>query len=529
MNKIAIYLNRQLRGNVFDKKSIREAYSTDRSVLKITPRFVALPEDTSDVKKLCRFVYQLAEKNFHLPIAVRGSGLDTTGADLTSGLVISTERMNHIKEIDAHDRLVHCEAGVTIGELNSALASHGLIIPVNVDPRETIGGLISNCPTDPYASKYGGITNFVDRIEVVLSNGDTFQTSRSSAQHFRLKNTIPKKERDFYDRLSSLVEKHSTTIESFKNTRNAAGYPYVQYVIRNEGKVFDPLPFFYGAQSTLGVITEVILRAEIIPPKPEHMIVCFSSFRSAEQFMREARRMRPLELEVYDMRILKAAEEFGNRPPILKRIISDGFLVYLSFSDKPRISHQKIQKAMELLPKTAVVFTENKENSDDFPTIMNALASYLNDDVKGERVPFVSDFYVPADELQSFVSDISVIEEKYKIPIPIYGSYSTSIYSVRPDLQINTDNGRVFLVNFLNDFNKLIKYHYGYLCGSTPEGRIKALLTNSEFTATEKQLFKELKTVFDPNNILAPDIKLGANPRTVSAHFRTTEFNSIIS
>lgn len=528
MNKIAIYLNRQLRGNVFDKKAIREAYSTDRSVLKITPRFVALPEDTTDVKKLCKFVDTLAKKDFRLPIAVRGSGLDTTGADLTSGILISTERMNHIKEIDAHDRLVHCEAGVTLGELNSALASHGLIVPVNADPRETIGGIISNCPTDSYAAKYGGITNFVDRIEVVLPSGETFQTSRINPQNVLRRKTGLVPEDRFYKTLGRILEDHASTIEGLRGTRNSAGYPYIQHVIRNEGKVFDPLPFFYGAQSTFGIITEVILRAQLIPPRPEHLVVSFSSFRATNEFLAYARKLRPLELEMYDMRIIRSAEESGNRPPVLSRSAGDNFLVYLSFSDKPRISRTKIEKCLEFLPKSAHITTETRENAAEFSTIMNALASYLNDDVRGERVPFVSEFYVPADELPMFISDLSAIEEKYKIPVPMYGSYATSVYSVRPDLQITTENGRQFLVNFLSDFNKLIKYHYGYLCGSTPEGRLKALLTNREFTAEEKDLFNSLKQTFDPNRILAPDIKLGANARTTASHFRTEESNSII-
>ena len=143
MNKIAVYLNSHLSGNVFDKDSILEAYSTDRSLLKIKPRLVAVPETTADIRKIVRFASQLSEKKYALPIAVRGSGLSKTGADLTSGIVISTEKLTHVRELDAHDRLVHVQAGITIGKLNAVLAPHGLTLPVHADPRETIGGLIA--------------------------------------------------------------------------------------------------------------------------------------------------------------------------------------------------------------------------------------------------------------------------------------------------------------------------------------------------------------------------------------------------
>ena len=528
MNKVAIYLNRQLDGNVFDKDSILEAYSEDRSVLKIKPRLVAIPESTNDIRKLCRFINQLAIKDYKLPIAVRGSGLDTTGADLTSGLVVSTEKLTKIKEVDSHDRLVHVEAGVTLGELNATLSSHGLILPVNSDPRETIGGLIANCRTDSYAAKFGGIMNYIDRIEVVLANGDIFQTSRFGQHGFSRKKSLTSTEGSIYRDLHEILEKNQSTIESIRGTRSLAGYPAIQYVSRNDGKVFDPLPVFFGSQGTLGIITEVILRAELIPPKPEHFLVSFNSFRLANDFLSFAKKLRPLELDFYDTKIINSAEAHGKKPKSFPHIPAEGYLVYLTFCDKPRIARKKIEKCRDFLPKSAKVVTD-KDKEADYTVIFNALASYLNDDVKGERTPFVSDFYIPTDELPQFITDLKFLEEKYKIPLAIYGSYATSIYSVRPDIQMSTDSGRRFVVEFLADFNKLIKLHYGHLSSGSPEGRLKAVLTNRELTPAEKNLYNSLKDTFDPNHILAPDIKLNADARTTSRHFRTEESSFVAS
>ena len=86
MGKIARYLNQLTVGNVFDSQDILDAYAVDRSVLKIKPRIVALPESTDDVRKLLRFSYQLAAKGINLPVTVRGAGLDETGADLGNGV-----------------------------------------------------------------------------------------------------------------------------------------------------------------------------------------------------------------------------------------------------------------------------------------------------------------------------------------------------------------------------------------------------------------------------------------------------------
>ena len=106
MNKIAKYLNQHLIGSVFDSPQILEKYSTDRSVLKILPRMVAIPENTADVKKIVKFINQLSKKSVHVPITVRGAGLDKTGADLGNGLILSTEHLNDILEIDDHSPLL---------------------------------------------------------------------------------------------------------------------------------------------------------------------------------------------------------------------------------------------------------------------------------------------------------------------------------------------------------------------------------------------------------------------------------------
>ena len=116
MSKITKYLNQLITGNAFDAPEILEAYSTDQSALKVNPRLVVLPESTADLQKLMRFFDQLAGKDVRVPVAIRGSGLDEMGADLSTGVVISTEKLNRLEEIDKRERLVRVQAGITLKE-----------------------------------------------------------------------------------------------------------------------------------------------------------------------------------------------------------------------------------------------------------------------------------------------------------------------------------------------------------------------------------------------------------------------------
>ena len=96
MGKIAKYLNQLTVGNIFDNPEVLEAYSTDRSALKIKPKFVAFPESTEDIQKLVKFFDQLATRNIKVSVTPRGSGMSKGGESLTNGIIISTEKLNKL-------------------------------------------------------------------------------------------------------------------------------------------------------------------------------------------------------------------------------------------------------------------------------------------------------------------------------------------------------------------------------------------------------------------------------------------------
>ena len=162
MNRIAIYLNKIIDGVVYSAPGILDHYSTDRSLLRIHPRVVAVPENTMDVRRLVRYSYQLAQKNVSFPITVRGAGYGKNGSALGSGLVISTERMDAIQELDVRQRLVRVQCGVKLGELKKALQLCGLDLPVFGDPNETIGGLIAKAASASDNTEPSTICNFIN-------------------------------------------------------------------------------------------------------------------------------------------------------------------------------------------------------------------------------------------------------------------------------------------------------------------------------------------------------------------------------
>src|SRR5688572_6001752 len=106
MSKVASYLQEHLRGEVVFSSAARAHFSHDASILKITPEIIVFPYNLSDIRKLARFTWQLAEKGHTLPITPRGGGTDTTGGAIGKGAVLSLPvHMDEILEFDTKQKL----------------------------------------------------------------------------------------------------------------------------------------------------------------------------------------------------------------------------------------------------------------------------------------------------------------------------------------------------------------------------------------------------------------------------------------
>lgn len=519
MGKVARYLNQLTVGNVFDAPDVLEQYSTDRSILKIKPKLVALPESTEDVRKLMRFCYQLAAKGIKIPVTVWGSGMDETGADLTNGLLVSTEKLNHLLEADRRERLVRVQAGITLKELNTALSVNGLTIPIGGHENDTIGGLISNCPTDNFSGKYGGIMNYVERVEVVLANGDILQSNRLARHNVAKRGNEKTFEGDIYNKLSKILDKEQALIKKISDENvGSCGYSAISQVIRKGS--LDIMPLFFGAQGTLGVITEVILRAIPVTTETKRVVATFEEFSMAKKFLDLANSLKPRELDLYDIRIIRVAEETGKRLSEITGKMEKGFVVFAKFDQKASSALKKIASVRKVLPKGSQLLLDSAKTEVQLNEFENSLISFLNHVRTGERVPVLTDFYLPASRLEAFLNDLKVLETSLKLEMAIYGSYGASNYNLRPRLNLEDPDLTKKIVTLMRTGDFIINRQGGSLTGGTPEGRVKALVANSKLSEEERKLYTAIKKLFDPSEIINPGVKLGADSRFTLRHIR---------
>ena len=523
MSNIAELLNQVIIGNVFDSKQILEPYSTDRSILKMVPEMVAIPENTDDVRRIVRFVNQLKKRDVKLPITVRGSGLDKTGADLTDKLLISMEKMNRIQEIDSRSKLVRVQAGVTLEKLNAALSLHGLVLPIDANPKETIGSLISNFTIDGFAGKYHGISYYVDCLEAVLYDGEILQTRNYNKRGLARKIAGGDTEAEIYEKVQDLIEKSDTALERIKDKRalDASGYQMATRVSRDQGRVFELTPVFYAAQGTLGIITEVILKVETMPDKVVRFAAGFETAAAVTKYLEKVTALQPLSVELYDAHIFEQAANHGKDLGLFAKRYNKGYFALVSFDDNRFLARKKLMRCLDILPDSAAAVLETAENEKDFARFRTALKSYLNDDLKGERFCLADDFYIPQDKLLDFLKNLPELEAATKLELPVFGDFLTSNYSLRPELSMTSILGRQNSLKFLKRFTEFLASYDGILTGGSPEGRIKALVVNNTTDPKESEFYHALKKIFDPDGLFNPGVKLDTDVKVFVKHLRT--------
>ena len=530
MNRIAIYLNKSIDGVVYSAPTILEQYSTDRSMLKMHPRVVALPESTMDIRRLVRFSYQLSQKKISLPITVRGSGFSKTGSDIGTGIIISTERMTNIQEIDIRQRLVRVQCGVRLGELKKALNLCGLDLPVYGNPFETIGGLIAKAASVSNNTEPGTIHEFIDRAEVILSDGSLIEARGLSTRYFRRKKLADDREGELYRALDELIDDEQYAISKIpENQKNRFGYSGIN-AVKNKHS-FNILPLLCGSEGTLGIISEVILRVEPVFDRPDYLAIPCKTASAFSLVSQELKKLKFTDIVMYDTELFNIADSTGKTSRFFRKVSDDGYLVVANVKDdSQRERKRKLAKIRRALPDTFRIIEEDDENTNGFAELDRTVEAYLNDtSVNNYHLPLIDGVYIPPEQQTKFLNAVTKLARDMKLPLAVYGSVDFDTFSIRPNFNPSSVEGRKKIIRFLGAYLKLIAIHDGYPCGQEPEGRFMAIFAQRFEDKSTLDLYKKIKTVFDPNGVLNPGIKHETNVGVTLKHFRSDYNSGIVS
>lgn len=132
--------------------------------------FLALPKTPQDVAAVIGICAETG-----VPITPQGGNTGLVGGQIPLGeILLSTERLRSIRDIDTFDDVIVAEAGVTLAAVHEAALEKGRRFPLDLasEGTATIGGVVSTNAGGTAVLRYGNTRDLVLGLEAVLPNGE---------------------------------------------------------------------------------------------------------------------------------------------------------------------------------------------------------------------------------------------------------------------------------------------------------------------------------------------------------------------
>lgn len=428
-------------------------YGYDNSGLDAKADVIALPSNTNQVVDIVKIA-----KKYNVPITTRGSATNTCGATvpLNGGIVLSTQHLNKIITINNKNRYAIVEPGVINNVLQQELSKTNMFWPPDPGSAKicTIGGNIGCNSAGPSAVKYGVTRDHVLGLTFVTGDAEIIKTG-------------------------------------VYTTKGVVGYDLTRLLI--------------GSQGTLGIVTEAILKISAKPKFTHTLCAHFNSIESATEtiILLMQQQFTPSALELLDTNCINLIKD----DPKLQ--IPDNSKACLIIEVDG--NQKEVTICSEIIYKltkeqTGCIQSEIAELTEDRQRLWRARKA-LSPKLKYIAPHKINeDVAVPINELPVLIHYIEKLSQEYQINIVNFGHAGNG--NIHVNLLINPDdlkqksNAELCLDKI---FTKVIELK-GTLSGEHGIGITKASFIKRELSMANINLMQNIKLVFDPHNILNPQL-----------------------
>lgn len=435
---------------VTDDRTLCERYTRDESeALADPPDGVVFARSADDIAEVLRVAAEVG-----VPITPRAGGTGKTGGavPVEGGLVLVTEGMRQIKEIDQRDLVAVVEPGVVLGDLHAACEALGLFYPPDPSSWATccLGGNVAENAGGPRAVKYGVTRDYVLGLETVLMGGERLSVGR-------------------------------------RTTKGVTGYDLTALLVGSEG--------------TLGVFTDITLRLVPKPPEVSTLLALFASTREAGAAVSAmiAGGVVPRCIELLDHHTLAALRARGVGFPLDEAAQA---LLLLEVDGSPLVvehDRERVGNACTDAGALTVLVAQDAGQRERLWAARREMSPALR---KLARFKLSEDVVVPRSRIPDLLDEVARISAEQRVQMPAYGHAGDGNFHVNFLWNDPDDVGRVdAAIEAL--FRATIALR-GTLSGEHGIGVLKAPYLSLEQGPGLVDLQLRVKDAFDPQRLLNP-------------------------
>ncbi|HLB24986.1 MAG TPA: FAD-linked oxidase C-terminal domain-containing protein [Nitrospirota bacterium] len=425
-------------------------YGSDATRVSGRPDAVVRPGGAESIRAVIEFA---AAKN--VPVVPRGAGTGLSGGcvPVRGGIVVATEKLNRIIELDPVDLVAVVEPGVVTASLHEAAERENLFYPP--DPASfrscTLGGNIAENAGGLRGLKYGVTRDYVMSLKVTLPSGKEIKAGA-------------------------------------RTLKNVTGYDLTRLMVGSEG--------------TLGFITEATLK---LIPKPETkacFLAAFDTLETASEAVVSIIKsgITPSTLEVMDSVTLNAVAQYrGNGDGL-----GHGALLLMEVDGSEAEVKRQAAKLDSALKDCRVKELRQAADPAEQESLWGARRAALTALARVSPSVVLEDATVPRKQIPAMVRAIRAVAEKYGLLIGTFGHAGDGNLhpTIITDLRVPGNRERVHAA--VSEIFDAALSLGGTLSGEHGIGFAKASFMERELGEAGVAAMRAVKDALDPQGIMNP-------------------------
>ena len=438
--------------NVFSSEADRQSYSYDSAVLApVVPTLVVRPTTTEQLGQCVKKLYDNG-----IPMTVRGAGTNLSGGvipDVPDTVVILTNGLNRILEINENDLYAVVEPGVITAQFAAAVEKRRLFYPPDPGSQSvsTIGGNIAENAGGLRGLKYGVTKDYVMGVE-------------------------------FFDATGEVVKSGSRTVKC------VTGYNLAGMLTQSEG--------------TLGVISQAILKLVPPPKASKALMAVFDDMQKAAEAVAGiiAAHVVPCTLEFLDNNTIVRVDDFTHAglprdAPAILLIEVDGHPAQVADDA------EAVERVLKTTGATAVHVARDAAEK---TKLWEARRMALPVLARARPTTILEDATVPRSQIPAMMKAVTDIAAKHRVEVGTFGHAGDG--NLHPTFLCDKRDADEFArVEAAIDemFETAISLH-GTLSGEHGIGTAKARWMEKETSRGTILFSQRLRRALDPKGLLNP-------------------------
>ncbi|MFO0801835.1 MAG: FAD-linked oxidase C-terminal domain-containing protein [Gemmataceae bacterium] len=482
-------LRKSFRGRLAFDPLTCGVHSTDASPFRITPLGVAFPEDADDLAVLVKYAFRHG-----LPLVPRGAGTGVAGESLGPGLVVDLSRnFRQILAID--DATATVQPGVVLAELNAELAQRGRRFAP--DPSSaascTLGGMIATNASGGNAYRFGYVRDHIAAVKCLWDNGTASDDGTRTAE--------------IVSAAEALLVASKELIEERRPRTPFDRCGYRLHDVFTDGRL-DLAKLMTGSEGTLGFITSATLRTVPLAGGTCLAMLGFPTLESALKAAWDLKPFDPVGCDLLDRRLLAST-----RAPSAVAAA----LVFTFEADTEREALDRGTGAIEKLKEShrLLVLAEPAVDPDGLARIR----TFRKDAVDGlygigrgpRPMAFIEDVGVPAESLPDFIARTQDALQAYELSASFLVHALTGQVHTRPMVDLELPEHREKLWPVAEAVHGIALSLGGTVSSQHGTGTARTPWVERQ-AGPLFNVFRELKRIFDPKNLLNPGKIVGPDP-----------------